>query len=66
MAISWVPLRSAAEDGAAAGIVAEEFEKESGDAVEEEIGAENLAVEFFAGEHPGKDKEDGELDGGFE
>jgi|SRR5581483_1522369 len=58
--------KNAAEDGATAGIVADEFDTEAGDTVEEQICAENLAIKFLSAEHPAQKKEDAELGGGFE
>src|SRR5579864_6290350 len=52
-----------AEDGAAAGIVAEIFEEESSDAVDEQEGAKDLAVEFPAFQQPHEEEEVCELDG---
>ena len=51
--------------GAAAGIITQKLDKESRDPVQEQIGAENLSVEFLALEHPGQDEEDAKLGGRF-
>ena len=56
----------AAEDLAAARIVANEFQEKAGDAVEKEIGAEHLSIELFAREQPHKDEKICQLDRGFE
>jgi hypothetical protein len=51
-----------AEDGAAAGIIADEFEKVSRYAVKKKVGAENLAIEFFSLEQPHEYEEIHQLD----
>src|SRR5436305_401545 len=46
---------------ASARIVAQKFQEESCNAVQEKICPENLPVEFFVLEHPGEKKEDAQL-----
>src|SRR5690348_2364529 len=58
--------QSAAEVGTTAtGVIAQEFDQEARDAVEEEVSAKNLPVEFLAGEHPGEDAEVDEYSSGL-
>ena len=55
----------AAENRAAAGIISKELEQEPRDTVEKKICTEDLAIELLAGEHPGEQKKDAELDRRF-
>lgn len=55
-----------AENRAATGIIAEEFEKVASDAVKKQVSAEDLAVEFLPFQHPHEDEEIRQFDGGLE
>ena len=56
----------AAENDAASGVAAEKLQQEAGDAIKDQICGEDLAIELFALDHPGKQEEIGQLDGGLE
>src|SRR5215472_11591693 len=56
----------AAEDRAAAGVVADELEEEARNSVQEEICAEDLPLKFLSHQQPAEDEEDGQLDSGLE
>ncbi len=56
----------AAEDGAAAGIVAQVFKEEAGDTVYEHEGAHDLAIEFPAFQQPHQEEEVRQFNGAFE
>ena len=54
------------EHRAAAGIVSKELKKEPRNTIEKKICPKNLAVEFLAFKHPGKDEEDAQFHSGLE
>src|SRR5580704_3761177 len=55
----------AAEYGAAAGIVPQEFQKIASYAIQDEVGCENLSIEALTREQPGQQHEVRKLDGRF-
>ena len=60
------PSHDSAEDLAASGIVANEFQEIAGHAVENEIGGQHLSVELLALEKPHENEKIGQFDRGFE